>query len=66
MPSMGKSMLAKRLGRSLREAVPGITWKCLPERMLRLLIEISEAESRRDDARRDEEAGRDDEGRRRR
>lgn len=47
---MRRNMLAKRLGRSLRETVPGITWKRLPDRMLRLLVEISEAEQRQDRA----------------
>jgi len=37
---------AKRLGQTLREWIPDVTWQRVPDRMLKLLMKISEVEAR--------------------
>jgi hypothetical protein len=42
---MTRETLAKRFGATIRDEVPEVTWECLPQPMLKLLLEIAEAES---------------------
>ena len=44
---MTRQTLAKRFGVTIREEVPQVTWECVPHPMLKLLLEIAEAERRR-------------------
>jgi hypothetical protein len=46
--SMRTTLGAKRLGRTLRESLPDVTWQRVPNEMLRLLVKISEAEARKE------------------
>ena len=47
---MTRETLAKRFGVTIREEVPEVTWQRLPEPMLKLLVQITEAEAASDDA----------------
>ena len=42
---MTRETLAKRFGATIREEVPEITWECIPQPMLKLLLEIAAAET---------------------
>jgi hypothetical protein len=42
---MTRETLAKRFGATIREEVPEVTWQRLPEPMLKLLVDITEAET---------------------
>jgi hypothetical protein len=42
---MTRETLAKRFGVTIREEVPEVTWQRIPEPMLKLLVEITEAET---------------------
>jgi hypothetical protein len=41
---MTRETLAKRFGATIRDEVPEVTWECIPRPMLKLLLEITEAE----------------------
>jgi hypothetical protein len=42
---MTRETLAKRFGVTIREEMPEVTWQRIPEPMLKLLVEITEAET---------------------